>query len=624
MIGSWRSVVLAFVLGGGPWIASASAQSLGTFSWQLAPYCNIVTVNVAQAGAIYTLSGYDDQCGAAERAAITGTAFVNPTGQVGLGLTIVTTSGGTSVHVDGVLDLATLGGSWTDDHGNSGAMVYGAAGPAAGAPRPLGAGGLANGSVTTSKLADGAVTAAKIDPAQVQRRIASACPAGQLMTAVHTDGTVACEAVTSTSGGDISGVGAGSGLLGGGDSGDVTLYADFTTLQRRVTGACPPGQMMTSIGSTGSVTCEAPPTATGDISAVIAGAGLTGGATSGNATLSVSFAGTGITQTVARADHVHGSDLGAGANTNIGSGALGTATPGGNNTAVGFSVLGANLAAGNGNTGVGAYALQGQQSGIQNTGVGSFALQANTAGSMNTAVGREALYQLVGQSLGVGSRNTALGKAALGDLTDGYTNTAIGAFAGDGLTSGRDNIYIGSAAGAATENFTTRIGTGFAGSRTFVTGIRGVTTGVNDAVAVVVDSAGQLGTVSSSRRTKFDIADLAAPVTEALHQLRPVQFRYRQAFNDGSTPIQYGLIAEEVGQILPELVAYGADGSPETVKYQALPSLLLADVQRLERERQRLETALANETSRVSELERRLEAQVRALDELRGLVVQPR
>lgn len=87
-----------------------------------------------------------------------------------------------------------------------------------------------------------------------------------------------------------------------------------------------------------------------------------------------------------------------------------------------------------------------------------------------------------------------------------------------------------------------------------------------------------------------------------------MQFRYRQAFTDDPTPIQYGLIAEEVNDVLPELVALGTDGTPETVKYHVLPSLLLADVQRLERERQRLEAALARETARVSDLERRLDA----------------
>ncbi len=93
--------------------------------------------------------------------------------------------------------------------------------------------------------------------------------------------------------------------------------------------------------------------------------------------------------------------------------------------------------------------------------------------------------------------------------------------------------------------------------------------------------------MSSSRRTKDHIEDLGA-VSRRIFNLRPVQFTYQQPFADGSTPIQYGLIAEEVEQVMPALVAYGADGTPETVKYHVLPTLLLAELQRLEREREAL------------------------------------
>jgi hypothetical protein len=71
-------------------------------------------------------------------------------------------------------------------------------------------------------------------------------------------------------------------------------------------------------------------------------------------------------------------------------------------------------------------------------------------------------------------------------------------------------------------------------------------------------------------------------VTSAVARLRPVSFRYKQPFADGSTPVQYGLIAEEVQQVLPELIAYDDQGEPATVKYHVLPSLLLAEVQRLQ------------------------------------------
>jgi hypothetical protein len=111
-----------------------------------------------------------------------------------------------------------------------------------------------------------------------------------------------------------------------------------------------------------------------------------------------------------------------------------------------------------------------------------------------------------------------------------------------------------------------------------------VTTGLNNAVPALIDSNGQLGMTNSTRRVKQDIVDLHAIGPDVL-RLRPVEFRFTQAFTDGSKPIQYGLIAEEVEQVLPELVAYDEDGQPASVKYHVLPTLLLAEIQRLERER---------------------------------------
>jgi hypothetical protein len=247
---------------------------------------------------------------------------------------------------------------------------------------------------------------------------------------------------------------------------------------------------------------------------------------------------------------------------------------------------------GNSNTGVGAQALEATTEGVQNTAVGNFALSGNTVGWMNVAVGREALYALNGTTQATASRNTAIGAHALSDLTVGYENTAIGAFAGNALTTGNRNVYIQSG-GVLAESDTTRIGTATPAGRVFVANIRGVTTANNDGQAVVIDSAGQLGTTSSSRKTKFDIADLDMPVTSALQRLRPVRFRYLKPFADGSTPIQYGLIAEEVQEVLPELVALDEDGQPASVKYHILPGLLLAEVQRLEHERARQHDELA-------------------------------
>jgi Chaperone of endosialidase len=203
-----------------------------------------------------------------------------------------------------------------------------------------------------------------------------------------------------------------------------------------------------------------------------------------------------------------------------------------------------------------------------------------------------------------GNANTALGSAALGEVTTGQFNIGIGPSAGAVLTSGSHNIYIRANAGEPAESSTLRIG--FNTSRAFVAGIRGVTTDLNDAVPVVIDSLGQLGTISSSRRTKVQIEDMG-PTSRAIFDLRPVRFTYKQPFADGSTPVQYGLIAEEVESVLPALVAYGRDGTPETVKYHLLPTLLLAEVQRLEREREALTRQVAEQAAAIAELRRIVE-----------------
>ena len=113
----------------------ASAQSLGTFRWQLAPFCNAVTVTVTQGSGVYTLDGFDDQCGAPQRAPVVGVATPNPDGTIGLGFQIVTVPGGRLVGVDARISLSGLGGPWTDSAGNSGTMVFD--GPGTGAARPL-------------------------------------------------------------------------------------------------------------------------------------------------------------------------------------------------------------------------------------------------------------------------------------------------------------------------------------------------------------------------------------------------------------------------------------------------------------------------------------------------------
>jgi hypothetical protein len=130
--------------------------------------------------------------------------------------------------------------------------------------------------------------------------------------------------------------------------------------------------------------------------------------------------------------------------------------------------------------------------------------------------------------------------------------------------------------GFAEETHTIRIG--LIQTRAFIAGIRGTTTGIADGISVVIDSNGQLGTVSSSRRYKEDIDDMGL-ASERLLQLRPVTFRYKEPYENNEKRLQYGLIAEEVAEVLPELVVYDEDNQPETVKYRLLSTLLLNELQ---------------------------------------------
>jgi len=118
------------------WPDSAPAQTLGTFRWQQLPYCNVITVRVVQAGSVFQLDGVDDQCGAARQASVVGLAFQNPDASIGLGLTIVTTPGGTPLHLDATVTLPGASGTWRDSAGNTGSFVLTPGAAAPGSPRP--------------------------------------------------------------------------------------------------------------------------------------------------------------------------------------------------------------------------------------------------------------------------------------------------------------------------------------------------------------------------------------------------------------------------------------------------------------------------------------------------------
>jgi hypothetical protein len=265
-------------------------------------------------------------------------------------------------------------------------------------------------------------------------------------------------------------------------------------------------------------------------------------------------------------------------NTAVGDTALHFNTTGAGNTAIGEAAM-YNNTTGSYNAACGGDALLQNTTGIYNTASGFNALQANTIGGGNTALGQAAMYYNT-----TGGGNTAVGFVALNSNTTGIQNIAIGNYAGFNVTSGSNDIEIGNE-GTAGDNGVIRVGctTSCFGSgpqtSAFIAGIYGVTTSASNAVPVLIDSNGNLGTVSSSRRYKDDIQDMA-DASSGLMRLRPVTFRYKRQFSDGSKPIQYGLIAEEVAEVYPDLVARTTDGQIETVKYQVLDSMLLNELQK--------------------------------------------
>jgi hypothetical protein len=320
------------------------------------------------------------------------------------------------------------------------------------------------------------------------------------------------------------------------------------------------------------------------------------GGDAGNFTMSGSGADTAVGYFA-----LHGNTTGAN-NTAIGTDALYSNADGNANTASGVSALFLNIN-GMGNTASGFYALYNNTSGSYNTATGVRALFLNTTGYYNTGSGFQAL-----SSNSTGNHNVASGDYALYSNTSGLHNIGIGDSAGYYLTTGDYNIDIGHVGNAAEAN-TIRIGTAGNQSRAFIAGIVGKTTGLPTAVPVLIDANGQLGTVASSRRYKFDIASMDH-ATDGLMRLRPVTFRYL-AHGDNA-PLQYGLIAEEVAEVYPQLVARNKDGEVETVMYQFLAPMLLNEVQKQhqtstdqQKTIEALTTALAAVNARLEALEKK-------------------
>jgi Chaperone of endosialidase len=301
-------------------------------------------------------------------------------------------------------------------------------------------------------------------------------------------------------------------------------------------------------------------------------------------------------------------------NTAIGAAALLFNSTGSANTAVGTAAL-LNNTTGTNNTATGDQALYSNTTGNLNTANGLGALLSNTTGIGNTAAGGDALV-----SNTTGGGNTAIGEGALSSNTIGNGNIALGAFAGHDLTTGDQNIVVGNPNAVAGESNTMRIG-GNSQTRAFIAGIRGVATGNADAIAVLIDSDGQLGTLSSSRRFKKEIKPMDK-ASEAILGLKPVTFHYK---SDGTATPQFGLIAEEVAEANPDLVVRDEKGEIYSVRYEAVNAMLLNEFLKEHRKVEKLEAALEALSARLREQDpkiQRLSDQVERTGSARALVIE--
>jgi hypothetical protein len=199
-----------------------------------------------------------------------------------------------------------------------------------------------------------------------------------------------------------------------------------------------------------------------------------------------------------------------------------------------------------------------------------------------------------GAAVTSGSENTFLGYGAGFQITTGMGNIVIGRSAGAAIQTGSHNILIGSN-GSANESNTIRIGDTANQNNTVIVGIAGQT--AVGGVPVLVTGGGRLGTTTSSRRFKTDIRDMGSE-SDGLMKLRPVVFRYKEEI-DPTSLTQYGLIAEEVADVYPALVANGSDGKPEAIRYQEMNALLLNELQKQRRE-------IAELRSQLTQVQRRL------------------
>ena len=325
-------------------------------------------------------------------------------------------------------------------------------------------------------------------------------------------------------------------------------------------------------------------------------------------------------------------ESGANFNNAFGAFALFNNTAGYTNNAVGNHALFENVN-GAGNTAVGDLALQNNDAGGPeettaniNTAVGAQALLANEAGDSNNAVGYSALENLTdgaqNNAMGAfalvnnnGAANTALGDSAFQTSATGNFNTMIGWHCGGGVgADGSDNIYIGATAGrpgGGAENGALRIGDPGFVTGAWIAGIFGATS--TGGSAVFVNATGKLGTLTSSARFKDDIKPMNK-ASESLFALNPVTFHYKKAIDANGTP-QFGLVAEEVAKVNPDLVINDPNGKPYTVRYEAVNAMLLNEFLKEHRTVQELKVTAEKQQTTIALQENQIKALTASLRE---------
>src|ERR1022692_1554103 len=344
---------------------------------------------------------------------------------------------------------------------------------------------------------------------------------------------------------------------------------------------------------------------------------------------------TGINDTFLGSQSGYSNTTGA-ANSFLGQGAGQNNTTGNGNTFTGQGAGGSNTTggdktfdgngAGNANTTGALNNFTGEAAGTANV-TGSYNAffgwasgLANVAGSQNALFGFQS-----GLSMGGGSNNTCLGAYACDNGTQGGStyngNIMVGYGAGGNNITSSNDIYIGTAGSAAgcapscTENGVIRIGTDGPQSNAYMAGILTTTipTGTNYPVCIAYDGSGDKlfavsgGCGASSRRFKENILDMGDRSSK-LFQLRPVTFFYKPQYDDGSHLLQYGLIAEEVAQLYPEMVGYDKDGQPSSVRYQDLAPMLLNELQKQN-------SQIAAQKEQIQAQEQQFGAKVRSLED---------